>query len=62
MDGKGRNIAQVRAEARYEICIWCKQRFEDPAEREVHVSLLGAPGAFHRACFAEYRERSTLAT
>ncbi len=36
------------------ICVWCKQRFENEDERELHVSKLGAPGQFHPACFEEY--------
>ena len=36
-------------------CFWCHERIDDPSEREVHVSLLGAPAEFHRACFEEYQ-------
>jgi hypothetical protein len=34
-------------------CVWCKLPMT-AAEKELHVSLLGAPGEFHRACFEEY--------
>jgi hypothetical protein len=56
-NASGDGTARGRAEARYETCLWCKQRFVDIAEREVHISLLGSPGAFHRACFGEYTEQ-----
>jgi hypothetical protein len=36
-------------------CTWCKKPFRNKAEQELHVSLLGAPGQFHRACYEEYR-------
>ena len=35
-------------------CTWCKEPFRSRAEQELHVSLLGAPGEFHRACYEEY--------
>ncbi|MEY2476348.1 MAG: hypothetical protein QOG87_1663 [Actinomycetota bacterium] len=38
------------------LCTWCKKPFESRAEQELHVSLLGAPGEFHRACYEDYRK------
>jgi hypothetical protein len=35
-------------------CVWCKKPIEVGDDRELHVSLLGAPGQFHKACFAEH--------
>jgi hypothetical protein len=36
------------------ICVFCMEEIDSPADRELHVSALGAPGEFHRACFEEY--------
>lgn len=55
--GDGRAPAP-RADA---VCVWCKQAFADDADRKLHVSKLGAPGAFHAACFEEYEDRGTPA-
>jgi hypothetical protein len=40
-------------------CVWCKLPFGQDTDRKLHVSKLGAPGEFHRACFEEYEERAT---
>jgi hypothetical protein len=40
-------------------CTWCKERFENGVDRELHVSKLGAAGEFHHACFAEYEQTTT---
>ena len=39
-------------------CTWCKEPFDGGADRELHVSKLGAPGEFHHACFEEYERAS----
>jgi hypothetical protein len=36
-------------------CAWCKKVIEPGTDKEWHVSLLGAPGVFHTACFVEYQ-------
>jgi hypothetical protein len=46
---------RLRAELPEGTCVWCKEQIEDASEKELHVSLLGAPGEFHRACFEEYK-------
>lgn len=48
--------ADPRGKARS--CTWCNEPFRDRAEMELHVSLLGAPGEFHRACYEEYRSET----
>lgn len=53
----GNSSAKPATQVTAGVCIWCHERIDDPSEREVHVSLLGAPAEFHRACFEEY-ERS----
>jgi hypothetical protein len=45
-----------RTESTNDTCVWCKKPFNNAAERKIHVSLLGAPGTFHVACFDEYTE------
>ena len=52
MDGEG---SAKPAEMAAGVCNWCRERIDDPSEREVHVSLLGAPAEFHGACFEEYQ-------
>ena len=39
-------------------CTWCGEAFASRAEQELHVSLLGAPGEFHPACYEEYLRTS----
>ncbi|MDQ1372819.1 MAG: hypothetical protein QOJ09_157 [Actinomycetota bacterium] len=57
--GNGKDSARLRAQLPDAICVWCKKRFDRPGDRKVHVSLLGAPGQFHPACFEEYQESAT---
>jgi hypothetical protein len=57
---KGKGSTQSSARHPDAVCVWCKERFEDGTDRKLHVSKLGAPGEFHRACFEEY-ERTTSA-
>jgi len=45
----------VRGASAGELCLFCKKPFPDRSEKELHVSLLGAPAAFHRACFEQYQ-------
>ncbi len=44
-----------QTEMKTAVCTWCKKPFVSKAEKELHVSLLGAPGEFHRVCYEEYR-------
>jgi hypothetical protein len=41
------------------ICLWCKKPIQDSADWQLHVSLLGAPGAFHSACFEDYQQSAS---
>jgi len=52
----GERNGRPRTEPSNGTCVWCKKPFDNTADRKIHVSLLGAPGAFHVACFDEYTE------
>jgi len=47
--------ADVRGLAADARCSWCKKVIKPDADTEWHISLLGAPGLFHTACFVEYQ-------
>jgi hypothetical protein len=49
-----RSAHEAESEAARGPCLWCQQPFEKGHDRRIHVSRLGAPGAFHAACFEEY--------
>ena len=54
---KGRaSVSSQRPDA---TCTWCRERFKEGVDRELHISKLGAPGEFHHACFEEYEQATT---
>ena len=53
MQGNGK--AQAPSRRPDAVCLWCNEPFDD-GDRTLHVSKLGAPGVFHRACFEEYEQ------
>ena len=59
MQRKAKGDGGAPAEHADAVCVWCKLPFVEGADRKLHVSKLGAPGAFHAACFEEYEARAT---
>ena len=53
---QGNRKAQASSRPPDAVCLWCEKPFDDDTDRTLHVSKLGAPGVFHRACFEEYEQ------